>query len=157
MGFYPGGNELWICLNWPLDRYSYMTNTKINFTHMTDQNDDLILESREPAPEKPKRGRKPGSTVKKTVAKTENAKVLPYRHDEKRKNNPEVGMVKPENDPDEGKTVYQYDPHLDPALNFDSQRAAIEQLIDDALASSDKDTMQLALEELKRLQSPYLN
>ncbi len=124
---------------------------------MTDQNDDLILESREPEPEKPKRGRKPGSTVKKAAAKSENAKVLPYRHDEKRKNNPEVGMVKPENDPDEGKTVYQFDPHLDPALNFDSQRAAIEQLIDDALASGDKDTMQLALEELKRLQNPYLN
>ena len=124
---------------------------------MADQNDDLILEFREPEPEKPKRGRKPGSTVKKAAAKSENAKVLPYRHDEKRKNNPEVGMVKPENDPDEGKTVYQYDPHLDPALNFDSQRAAIEQLIDDALASGDKDTMQLALEELKRLQSPYLN
>lgn len=124
---------------------------------MSDQNDDLILASREPVPEKPKRGRKPGSTVKKTVTTSENAKVLPYRHDEKRKNNPEVGMVKPENDPDEGKTVYQYDPHLDPALNFDSQRAAIEELIDDALASGDKDTMKLALEELKRLQTPYLN
>lgn len=124
---------------------------------MTDQNDDLILESREPEPEKPKRGRKLGSTVKKTATKTENAKVLPYRHAEKRKNNPEVGMVKPENDPDEGKTVYRYDPHLDPVLNFDSQRGTIEQLIDDALASGDKDTMQSALEELKRLQSPYLN
>lgn len=124
---------------------------------MADQNDDLFLESRKPEPEKPKRGRKPGSTVKKAVTTSENANVLPYRHDEKRKNNPEVGMVKPENDPDEGKTVYRYDPHLDPALNFDSQRAAIEQLIDDALASGDKNTMQLALEELKRLQSPYLN
>ena len=125
---------------------------------MADQNDDLILESTGPAPEnKPKRSRKPGATAKKTESKAETAKVLPYRHDEKRKNNPEVGMVKPENDPDEGKTVYRYDPHLDPALNFDCQRAAIEQLIDDALASGDKDTMQLALEELKRLQSPYLN
>lgn len=125
---------------------------------MADQNDDLILESSNQVPdEKPKRGRKPGSTAKKAAVTSQNAKVLPYRHDEKRKNNPEVGMVKPENDPDEGKTVYQYDPHLDPALNFDSQRAAIERLIDDALASGDKDTMQLALEELKRLQAPYLN
>lgn len=125
---------------------------------MADQNDELILESNTPASEeKPKRGRKAGTAVKKSAAKSENAKVLPYRHDEKRKNNPEVGMVKPENDPDEGKTVYQYDPHLDPALNFDSQRAAIERLIDDALASGDKETMQQALEELKRLQSPYLN
>ena len=125
---------------------------------MADQNDDLILESTGPAPdEKPKRGRKPGASTKKAAAKADTAQVLPYRHDEKRKNNPEVGMVKPENDPDEGKTVYRYDPHLDPVLNFDSQRAAIEQLIDDALASGDKDTMQLALEELKRLQTPYLN
>ena len=125
---------------------------------MSDQINDLTLESTGPAPEeKPKRGRKPGTAVKKSAAKAENAKVLPYRHDEKRKNNPEVGMVKPENDPDEGKTVYAYDPHLDPALNFDSQRAAIERLIDDALASGDKDIMQLALEELKRLQTPYLN
>ena len=125
---------------------------------MADQINDLILESTGPAPEeKPKRGRKAGTAVKKSAAKLENAKVLPYRHDEKRKNNPEVGMVKPENDPDEGKTVYAYDPHLDPALNFDSQRAAIERLIDDALASGDKDIMQLALEELKRLQTPYLN
>lgn len=125
---------------------------------MSDQINDLILESTGPAPEeKPKRGRKAGIAAKKSAAKSENAKVLPYRHDEKRKNNPEVGMVKPENDPDEGKTVYAYDPHLDPALNFDSQRAAIERLIDDALASGDKDTMQLALEELKRLQTPYLN
>lgn len=125
---------------------------------MAEQNDDLILESTGPAPDdKPKRGRKPGATTKKAAAKADTAQVLPYRHDEKRKNNPEVGMVKPENDPDEGKTVYRYDPHLDPVLNFDSQRAAIEQLIDDALASGDKDTMQLALEELKRLQTPYLN
>lgn len=125
---------------------------------MADQNDDLILESTGPAPDqKTKRASKSGATAKKAAAKADAAQVLPYRHDEKRKNNPEVGMVKPENDPDEGKTVYRYDPHLDPVLNFDSQRAAIEQLIDDALASGDKDTMQLALEELKRLQTPYLN
>lgn len=125
---------------------------------MAEQNDDLILESTGPAPDqKPKRASKSGATAKKAAVKVDTAQVLPYRHDVKRKNNPEVGMVKPENDPDEGKTVYRYDPHLDPVLNFDSQRAAIEQLIDDALASGDKDTMQLALEELKRLQTPYLN
>lgn len=125
---------------------------------MAEKNNVLILESTGPAPdEKPKRGRKPAATKTKVAAKADTAQVLPYRHDEKRKNNPEVGMVKPENDPDEGKTVYRYDPHLDPVLNFDSQRAAIEQLIDDALASANKETMQLALEELKRLQTPYLN
>ncbi len=36
-------------------------------------------------------------------------------------------------------------------------RANIEKLIDDALESGDTDRMREALEELKRLQSPYLN
>src|SRR5690606_587995 len=76
---------------------------------------------------------------------------------DKRKNNPEVVMVTPATDPDAGKTKWAYDPHLDPALNFDPQRARIEQLIDDALESGDVERMRQALEELKRTQSPYLN
>jgi adenine-specific DNA-methyltransferase len=60
-------------------------------------------------------------------------------------NNPEVGMVHPDNDPDQPKTVWAYDPHLDPALMFDSQRARVEKLIDDALASDDPATMKDAL------------
>lgn len=83
--------------------------------------------------------------------------VLSYRHAETRVNNPEVGMVHPDNDPDQPKTVWKYDPHLDPELMFDSQRGAIEKLIDDALASDDADAMRDALVELKRLQEPYLN
>lgn len=40
-----------------------------------------------------------------------------YEHThERRVNNPPVGLVKPENDPDSGKKTYQYDPHLDPQL-----------------------------------------
>lgn len=41
-----------------------------------------------------------------------------YDHkDEKRANNPPVGLVTPETDPDAGrKKAYQYDPHLDPQL-----------------------------------------
>lgn len=66
-------------------------------------------------------------------------------------------MVTPATDPDEDRTSWAYDPHIDPALQFDPQRARIGALIDDALASGDKDRMQEALEELKRLQSPYLN
>jgi adenine-specific DNA-methyltransferase len=42
-------------------------------------------------------------------------------------------------------------------LNFDSARAGIEKLIDDALASDDPERMRDALMELKRLQAPYLN
>ncbi len=44
------------------------------------------------------------------------ADILSYRHPDRRKNNPEVGMVTPLTDPDAGKTVWQHDPHLDPQL-----------------------------------------
>lgn len=66
-------------------------------------------------------------------------------------------MVTPATDPEAGKTRWAFDPHLDPALQFDPGRANIEQLIDDALASGDTERMREALEELKSLQSPYLN
>lgn len=100
------------------------------------------------APAKPIAGRaKPG----------EETQVISYRHLDKRKNNPEVGMVTPATDPDAGKTTWTYDPHLDPTLNFDPQRARIEQLIDLALESGDVERMRQALVELKRAESPYLN
>ena len=66
-------------------------------------------------------------------------------------------MVHAGTDPDGEKTIWAYDPHLDPVLNFDSARAGIETLIDDALASDDPERMKDALQELKRLQAPYLN
>ncbi len=83
--------------------------------------------------------------------------VTNYTHDDRRVMNPEVGLVKPDNDPEARKTKWAYDPHIDPALQFDMGRAQIESLIDDALASGDQDTMRDALEELKRMQAPYLN
>ncbi len=40
-----------------------------------------------------------------------------YEHTDKRRvNNPPVGLVKAENDPEEGKKAYAFDPHLDPQL-----------------------------------------
>ena len=87
----------------------------------------------------------------------ESAQITSYRHPDKRVNNPEVGMVTPATDPDDGKTKWAYDPHLDPTLNFDPQRSRIEALIDEALTSGDVDQMKATLAELKRLQSPYLN
>ena len=90
---------------------------------------------------------------KKNTAK----QTLSYRHSDKRKNNPHVGMVDTASDGVEGQTTWAYDPHLDPTLNFDTARAGIEKLIDDALASGDEAVMRQALEQLKRLQSPYLN
>ncbi len=119
--------------------------------------DDFDLEPQEHTPDapKPKSAGKAKPTVKANPNDT--TQVISYRHLDKRVNNPEVGMVTPATDPDEDKTSWAYDPHIDPALKFDPQRSRIEALIDDALASGDKDRMQEALEELKRLQSPYLN
>ena len=119
--------------------------------------DDFDLEQQEHTPDAPK----PKTAVKAKASVRANPKdttqVISYRHLDKRVNNPEVGMVTPATDPDEGKTSWAYGPHIDPALQFDPQRARIETLIDDALESGDKDRMQEALEELKRLQSPFLN
>ncbi|MGR3369250.1 MAG: site-specific DNA-methyltransferase [Sagittula sp.] len=98
------------------------------------------------------------STRKKASRKSdEPTEVLSYRHGETRVNNPEVGMVHADTDPDGEKSTWAHDPHLDPVLNFDSSRGAIETLIDDALASDDPERMKDALQELKRLQAPYLN
>lgn len=91
------------------------------------------------------------------VAANQPNQVLSYRYDEKRKNNPHVGMVNTANDDDETHTTWAHDPHIDPELHFDSARAGIENLIDDALASGDPAQMQAALEQLKRMQSPYLS
>lgn len=115
---------------------------------------DFTLEAQEPGEAVTRKG----AGKKKASRKAQGpVQVLSYRHTETRVNNPEVGMVHPDNDPDQPKTVWAYDPHLDPALMFDSQRGAIEALIDNALASGDADVMADALAELKRMQAPYLN
>lgn len=122
---------------------------------------DLSLRMQDVPPELPlaNKTRTSGPTNKRRApSATQDAQVLAYRHDEKRRNNPHVGMVDTASDGVEEKTTWAYDPHLDPALQFDSSatRAQIETLIDDALASADQAQMKAALEELKRLQSPYL-
>lgn len=83
--------------------------------------------------------------------------VVSYRHLDKRKNNPEVGVVTPATDGVAEPKRYKYDPHIDPALEFDSGRGEIERLIDDALASGNEQVMREALAELKRRSQPYLN
>jgi adenine-specific DNA-methyltransferase len=82
--------------------------------------------------------------------------VLSYRHPDRRKNNPEVGLVNEASDPEQAKTPWAYDPHLDPALQFDSARAGAEKLIDEALAGNDPAAMRHALETLRRMSAPYL-
>jgi adenine-specific DNA-methyltransferase len=100
------------------------------------------------APKTPSTPRaKPGDTTQ----------VISYRHSDRRKNNPHVGMVDATSDGVEEENYWAYDPHIDPALNFDSARAPIENLIDDALASNDAEQMRVALEQLKRMSAPYLN
>lgn len=113
----------------------------------------------EPAlPEGEKKTRKKSEKKPQPTKNVElGTEILSYRHLDKRVNNPEVGMVTPFTDPDAGKTRWKYDPHIDPSLQFDSQRAWTENLIDDALASNDPEQMKQALEALKKAQSPYLN
>ena len=66
-------------------------------------------------------------------------------------------MVSPDTDPEQPKTTWKYDPHIDPAMQFDTRRAQIESLIDNALTSGDETAMRRALEQLKRQAEPYLN
>ena len=47
--------------------------------------------------------------------------VAAYEYTAKRRNNPEVGLVTPDTDPEAGKTAWAFDPHLAPELHFDSQ------------------------------------
>jgi adenine-specific DNA-methyltransferase len=128
-----------------------------------DQNriDEFLLAAQEnpPLAAVPKKTVRKKATTQPAVRANPNeeTQVISYRHSDRRKNNPEVGMVNESTDPYQPKTEWKYDPHLDPELQFDSQRAHVENLIDDALASGDEATMRAALEELKRLQSPYLN
>jgi adenine-specific DNA-methyltransferase len=120
-----------------------------------DTEDDFELTAPETAAPQPRKAKAAG---KKAAPRRsgEPVQVVSYRHGETRVNNPEVGMVHAGTDPDGAKTTWAYDPHLDPVLNFDSARAGVERLIDDALASGDAQAMKDALLELKRMQAPYL-
>lgn len=107
------------------------------------------------------------SMAKKSKKKRQ---IEQYDHSDKtRANNPPVGLVTPATDKDEGKKTYQYDPHIDPALQFDSQGSEVENIIDEGLAAvtsaaDDPEELQVALaaarkslEQLKDRRKPYLN
>ncbi len=87
----------------------------------------------------------------------DDAKLVSYHHKDHRTNNPEVGLVTPDDDPGQPKTTWAYDQHIDPALQFDSGRSQVEHLIDSALASGDEAVMRAALEKLRHRAAPYLN
>jgi len=68
-----------------------------------------------------------------------------------------VGLVTPDTDKDSGKKLYAYDPHIDPALQFDSQRNTVENLILQGLEAENLEEAREALATLQRMQEPYLN
>lgn len=81
-----------------------------------------------------------------------------YDHKGKtRINNPPVGLVTPDTDKDAAKKNYAYDPHIDPELQFDSQRNAVESLIIKGLEAGNLEEAREILAELQRMQEPYLN
>lgn len=91
------------------------------------------------APEIPEGADQPKAKGGKAKSQAPKAKpgaetqVLSYRHLDKRKNNPEVGVVTPATDGVAEPKRYKYDTHIDPALEFDVGRGAVEKLIDDAV------------------------
>lgn len=98
-----------------------------------------------------------------------------YEYGAKRKNNPEVGLVTPDTDPEAGKTTWAFDAHLAPELKFDSQ--GIRQQVESLIAEIQSESVKLgelavhgaadelratrarlvaAAEKLKKLQAPFL-
>jgi adenine-specific DNA-methyltransferase len=61
---------------------------------------------------------------------SDEAQVLSYRHKDRRKNNPEVGMVSRASDPEQPKTVWQHDPHLDPSLQWTGKAERLSFAVD---------------------------
>lgn len=105
---------------------------------------------------KPKGKGKGKATLTPRLAASEPARVISYGHTDRRRNNPEVGLVSEASDPQQPKKAWAYSPHLDPVLNFDSSRAELESQVADALASGDASAMRAALEEIQRRGAPYL-
>ena len=90
------------------------------------------------------------------TANPSNKDIEQYEHtDKQRANNPPAGLVTTE--PEEPAKKYTYDPHIDPALQFDSQRSQVEKIIDNGLAAQTVEEARAALGELKHCQEPYLN
>jgi len=123
--------------------------------------DDFELQTGEAPDDEPATKAKPAAKSKTKAptpraAADEPAQVISYRHADRRKNNPEVGLVTEASDPEQPKKAWAYNPHLDPVLNFDSSRAELENQVADALASGDPAAMKAALEEIQRRGAPYL-
>ena len=85
-------------------------------TTKKNKDDDSMFKSENVGKSKPRK--KSVKRVKKEVI-TEESTVSQYVHpNNKRKNNPPVGMVDPNNDPDRPSKRYSFDPRLDPQLQW---------------------------------------
>lgn len=85
-----------------------------------------------------------------------------YEHrDKERVNNPPVGLVTPDTDPDTGqkKKTYAYDPHLAPELNLDGRKVRDElaAAIERGLAAQTLEEAKATLAKLRKAQEPFLN
>lgn len=56
-------------------------------------------------------------------------RIEDYEHGKKKLNNPDVGLVNASNDSNNKRKMYQFDPHLDPELNFSVNRREIEKIL----------------------------
>lgn len=56
-------------------------------------------------------------------------RIEDYEHGKKKLNNPDVGLVNASNDSNNKRKMYQFDPHLDPELNFSVNRREIEKML----------------------------
>ncbi|MFP4572231.1 MAG: site-specific DNA-methyltransferase [Desulfobacterales bacterium] len=128
------------------------------FEAAPDTEEKLTLEKDDPAKPRQHPAKKTGKSASgKRVDKQADKQIISYRYSDKRRNNPHVGMVDTSSDGIEEQVKWAYDPHIDPELQFDISRSQIEDLVDNALASGDQEVMRQALEQLRRMQAPYLN
>lgn len=113
------------------------------------------LETQDPPKHASEPSQKPAKGTKKKSSsgkkQDDGSQVLSYRYDEKRKNNPHVGMVDTHSDGVEEEKTWYYDPHLAPELQFDSARSKAESLIGEALAASEHEAEQARNELLEWL------
>ena len=70
-------------------------------------------------------------STKKISKKLPEKSIDQYTHDnEKRANNPPVGLVTPETDPDQPSKKYSFDPRLDPQLQWSGKQETSEFEVD---------------------------
>lgn len=85
-------------------------------------------------------------------------RIEDYEHkDNKKLNNPDVGLVNASNDSNNKKTLYAYDPHLDPELNSSLGRHEIEKLLAQIQESETLEEAKAHAMKLQKMQDPYLN